>query len=143
MSVRPDIADRADLEVLLRRFYGAAFADPVIGPFFAGTELERHLPHIADFWERALLRSAEYRRDLFAPHAALHARQPLTARHFGRWLQLWTATVDGLHSGPLAERAKSQGERISLTLLRRLSDGATGGGTGGFVPLSAVLLRSG
>jgi hemoglobin len=142
MSVRPDIADRSDLELLLRRFYGAAFADPVIGPFFAGTELERHLPHIADFWERALLRTAEYHRDLFAPHAALHARQPLTARHFGRWLQLWTATVDGLHSGPLAERAKSQGERISMTLLRRLTDGGTGGGTGGFVPLSAVLLRS-
>ncbi|BFV56096.1 hypothetical protein KCMC57_up12000 [Kitasatospora sp. CMC57] len=143
MPVHPDIADRADLELVLRRFYGAAFVDPVIGPFFAGTELERHLPHIADFWERALLRSAEYGRDLFAPHAALHAHQPLTARHFGRWLQLWTATVDGLYSGPLAERAKSQGERISLSMLRRLTDGETGGGTGGFVPLSAVLLRTG
>ncbi|MER5866450.1 group III truncated hemoglobin [Kitasatospora sp. NPDC002040] len=146
MSDLVDLADRADLELLLRRFYGAAFADPVIGPYFAGTDLERHLPHIADFWERALLRSAEYRRDLFAPHAALNGQQPLTALHFGRWLQLWNATVDGLYSGPLADRAKAQGERISIALLRRLSDGGTGGGTsggtGGFVPLSAVLLRS-
>ncbi|WP_345286558.1 group III truncated hemoglobin [Kitasatospora albolonga] len=86
--------DRADLELLLRRFYGAAFADPLIGPYFtalAGTRLERHLPHIADFWERALLRTAEYRRDVFEPHAVLHAQQPLTGEHFGRWVQLWQA----------------------------------------------------
>lgn len=143
--MRADIATRADLEGLLRRFYGAAFADPLIGRFFteiAGMDLEDHLPHITDFWERALLRSAEYHRDAFAPHGALHAREPLTAAHFGRWVQLWSATVDGLHHGPRADRAKAQGERIALALLRRTSGGGTGGGSGGFVPLAAVLLRS-
>ncbi|MEV5970864.1 group III truncated hemoglobin [Streptomyces sp. NPDC051921] len=144
-----DIGSRADLDVLLRRFYGAAFADPLIGPFFtevAGTDLEVHLPRIADFWERALLRGAEYRRDAFAPHAALHSARPLTAAHFGRWTQLWRATVDGLHEGPLAERAKAQGERIALSMLRRLAgrDAPTGApeGQGGFVPLAALRLRS-
>lgn len=142
MPVHLDIATRADLELLLRRFYGAAIADPLIGPYFARTDLALHLPHITDFWERALLRTVGYRRDLFAPHAVLHTQEPLTAAHFGRWVQLWQATVDGLHTGPLADRAKTQGERIALTLLRRLTDGDTGGGSGGFVPLSAVLLRS-
>ncbi|MFI8822625.1 group III truncated hemoglobin [Streptomyces sp. NPDC053431] len=144
-----DIGSRDDLEVLLRRFYEAAFADPLIGPFFtevAGTDLEAHLPRIADFWERALLRGAEYRRDAFAPHAALHAARPLTAAHFGRWTQLWRASVDGLHEGPLAERAKAQGERIALSMLRRLEgrDVSTDApeGQGGFVPLAALGLRS-
>ncbi|WP_051813663.1 group III truncated hemoglobin [Kitasatospora sp. MBT63] len=140
-----DLADRADLDRLLRRFYPAAFADPLIGPFFtelAGLDLEAHLPHITDFWERALLRTGEYRRNAFAPHAVLHRRRPLTAEHFGRWVQLWRASVDGLYRGPVAERAKEQGERIALGMLRRTSGGATGGGAGGFVPLSAVLLRS-
>ncbi|MGF1427733.1 group III truncated hemoglobin [Kitasatospora sp. LaBMicrA B282] len=142
---RGDIAGRADLELVLRRFYLAAFADPLIGPFFtevAGTDLEAHLPHITDFWERALFRTAEYRRDAFAPHAALHLAAPLTAEHFGRWVQLWRAAVDGAHRGPVAERAKAQGERIALALLRRISGEDPGvGGEGGFVPLSAVLLR--
>ncbi|MFC9328116.1 group III truncated hemoglobin [Kitasatospora sp. NPDC057015] len=144
----PDIATRADLETLLRRFYRAAFADPLIGPHFtevARLDLEEHLPHIADFWESALLRTASYRRNAFAPHAALHERRPMTAEHFGRWVQLWTAAVDGLHAGPVAERAKAQGERIAVNLLRRTSGGGTDapdGGAGGFVPLSAVLLRS-
>ncbi|MFH8606218.1 group III truncated hemoglobin [Streptomyces sp. NPDC018029] len=141
-----DIASRADLDVLLRRFYTAAFADPLIGPFFteiAGTDLDAHLPRITDFWERVLLRTAAYRRDAFTPHAALHAVRPLTAEHFGRWVQLWHASVDGLHRGPAADRAKAQGERIALALLRRLGGGhaPTSGDGHGFIPLAALELR--
>lgn len=146
MDDRADIASRADLERLLRRFYAAAFADPLIGPYFteiAGMDLEAHLPHITDFWESALLRSTTYRRNAFTPHAALHERAPMTAEHFGRWVQLWSATVDGPHRGPVAERAKEQGERIALALLRRTSGEGADGDGGGFVPLAAVLLRSG
>ncbi|MFI1676709.1 group III truncated hemoglobin [Streptomyces sp. NPDC020607] len=144
--VRVDITTRADLDVLLRRFYTAAFADPLIGPFFteiAGTDLDVHMPRITDFWERALFRSAEYRRDAFAPHAALHSARPLTAEHFGRWVQLWHATVDGLHRGPNADRAKAQGERIAVAMLRRLGgrDASTEGEGPGFVPLAALRLR--
>lgn len=152
MAVTRDIRDRADLDALLRRFYEAAFADPLIGPFFtevAGTDLDTHLPRIGDFWERALFRGAEYRRDAFGPHAALHSVRPLTAAHFGRWVQLWRATIDGRHAGPLAERAKAQGERIAVAMLRRLAgpeastDAPEGtGGSGGFVPLAALTLRS-
>lgn len=124
----------------------AAFADPLIGPFFtelAGTDLDAHLPRITDFWERALLRTAVYRRDAFAPHAALHAVRPLTAEHFGRWVQLWHASVDGPHRGPVADRAKAQGERIALALLRRLGGGhaPTSGDGHGFIPLAALELR--
>ncbi|GAA2748368.1 MULTISPECIES: group III truncated hemoglobin [Kitasatospora] len=140
-----DIADRADLDPLLRRFYAAAAADPLIGPYFAGGagfDLERHLPHITDFWESALLRTADYRRNAFAPHRELHRGRPLTAEHFGRWVQLWQAAVDGLYAGPLAERAKAQGERIAVAMLRRISGGDTSGDGVGFVPLAAVLLRS-
>ncbi|MER7465090.1 group III truncated hemoglobin [Streptomyces sp. NPDC097981] len=144
-----DISGRADLAVVLRRFYTAAFADPRIGPFFteiAGTDLEAHLPRITDFWERALFRTAAYGRDAFAPHAALHAARAMTAEDFGRWVQLWHAAVDGLHRGPTAERAKATGERIARALHGRLAgpDPALlhGEDTRGFVPLAALKLRS-
>ncbi|MFE2286979.1 group III truncated hemoglobin [Streptomyces sp. NPDC059443] len=141
-----DISGRADLDVVLRRFYTAAFADPGIGPFFteiAGTDLDVHLPRITDFWERALFRSADYRRNAFAPHAGLHSARELTAADFGRWVQLWRATIDGLHDGPNAERAKAMGERIALTMHKRLNgaeaplESADGLG---FVPLAALEL---
>jgi hemoglobin len=143
---RPDIGNRADLEALLRRFYHAAFADPVIGAYFttiAGTDLDAHLPRITDFWERALFRTAEYRGDAFAVHHTLHRAAPLTARHFGRWVQLWHASIDGRHSGPRAERAKAQGERIASALLRRLAgpDAKAEPGPSGFIPLATLDLR--
>ncbi|MCM2427952.1 group III truncated hemoglobin [Streptomyces sp. RKAG337] len=148
VTAKPDIADRADLGTLLRRFYEAALADRLIGPYFteiAGLDLEDHLPRITDFWERALLRTAEYGGNAFAPHAALHDSRPMTAEHFGRWVQLWRASVDGLYAGPNADHAKAQGERIALSMLRRLAgaDASTDGSGGpGFVPLAAVRLRT-
>ncbi|MBT2478255.1 group III truncated hemoglobin [Streptomyces sp. ISL-94] len=147
-SAAADISGRADLEAVLLRFYTAAFADPQIGPFFtqlAGTDLEVHLPRITDFWERALFRTADYRRNAFAPHAALHSARAMTAADFGRWVQLWNATIDGLHRGPNAERAKAQGERIALTLHKRLAghDASLESADGlGFIPLAALELRS-
>ncbi|MEU6862988.1 group III truncated hemoglobin [Streptomyces sp. NPDC046876] len=145
-----DIRGRGDLETVLRRFYAAAFADRRIGPFFtevAGTDLEAHLPRIADFWERALFRSADYGGDAFAPHAALHSARAMTAEDFGRWVQLWHAALDGLHRGPATERAKAQGEQIALALLRRLAGPdalaeAAHAGRTGFVPLAALELRT-
>lgn len=144
---RRDIGGRDDLEVVLRRFYGAAFADLLIGPYFtdiAGTDLEVHIPRITDFWESALFRSAHYRGNAFVPHAKLHAAAPLRAEHFGRWLQLWRATVDGLHAGPNAERAKLTGERIARGMFRRFTGASVSsiGDGQGFVPLAAVTLRA-
>uniref|UniRef100_A0AAU2JLW8 Group III truncated hemoglobin n=1 Tax=Streptomyces sp. NBC_00049 TaxID=2903617 RepID=A0AAU2JLW8_9ACTN len=147
-SSAADLTGRADLDVVLRRFYTAAFADARIGPFFteiAGTDLEVHLPRITDFWERSLFRSADYRRNAFAPHAALNSARAMTAADFGRWVQLWRATIDGLHGGPNAERAKAQGERIALTLHKRLAgpEASLEGTDGlGFIPLAALELRS-
>jgi hemoglobin len=136
--MRTDIASRDDLEQLLRGFYTVAFADPLIGRHFGGMDLEAHLPRITDFWASSLLRSGEYRGNLFAPHSTL----PLTAEHYGRWVQLWSAAVDGRHQGPNAERAKRQAQRIALAMIRRTTDeDPATGGPGGFVPLSALLLR--
>ena len=95
---------------------------------------------------RPMFRTAGYRRDAFAPHAALHAARAMTAEDFGRWVQLWRAAVDGLYRGPNAERAKAEGERIALALHRRLAGPDPAllreAGRLGFVPLAALELRS-
>ncbi|MCE4025386.1 MULTISPECIES: group III truncated hemoglobin [unclassified Microbacterium] len=119
----PDIRDRDDILVLVRTFYETAFQDPMIGPIFtevAHMDLEHHLPIMGDFWESVLFQSGGYRRDALALHSAVNAKQPLTAEHFDRWLQLWTETVDRRHEGPVADAAKTQAERIGLSMQRRL-----------------------
>ncbi len=118
-----DLADRNDVEVLIRAFYGRAFADPLLGPVFrdiAQLDLDAHLPVMCDFWETALFRAGRYHRNAFVVHAQLHAKASLTAPHFRRWLDLWIATTDDLFAGSRAELAKIQAGRIAWAISRRL-----------------------
>jgi len=120
---RPDIADRADVERLVRAFYGKAMTDPIIGWLFtdvARLDLEAHIPQIAAFWETILLGAKSYAGTPFEPHARLHAKANLRAGHFGRWLALWNETVDELFAGERAELAKAHALRVAQAFHHRL-----------------------
>lgn len=123
-----DLVDRSDVEHLVVAFYDAAIRDPSIGPLFtdvARLDLERHLPIMCDFWETVLFNAGLYRRNALQIHLALHARHPLEAEHFKRWLAIWFTTLDARFAGPVAERAKLQAQRIAGSLARRMN-GASG-----------------
>lgn len=119
-----DIADRADVEEVVDAFYRAVFDDPLIGPIFtevARVDLSRHLPVMYDFWDTVLFSTGSYRRNALQAHLALHTRHPLDATHFGRWLELWSRTLDERFAGPQVERAKLQAGRIAGSMARRLA----------------------
>ena len=125
-----DLADRADVATLVDAFYGRALADDLIGPIFtdvARMDLDHHLPIITDFWETVLFNAGLYRRDLLTIHAALDRRFPFREEHFTRWLALWSATVDELFAGPVAERTKTEARRVAGSIHRRL-EGRSGSG---------------
>jgi hemoglobin len=118
-----DLANRDDVEVLLRRFYGRVFTDDVLAePFTELREqgLESHLPVMCDFWETVLFRAGLYRGNALVVHRQLDLLHPLYAKHFARWLTIWEATVDDMYDGPAADRAKLQAGRIAKALHRRL-----------------------
>ncbi|WP_430645557.1 group III truncated hemoglobin [Agromyces sp. GXS1127] len=122
-----DLRDRADIARLVREFYARAFADPIIGPIFtdvARMDLEHHLPIMCDFWETVVFQAGTYHRNALTLHEALNRRAPLGEAEFGRWLDLWTATVDDLFAGESAERAKVQARRIASSMQRRLAGGS-------------------
>lgn len=123
-----DLTSRADVEALLRRFYGRALVDDLLaGPFTDVREkgLESHLPVMCDFWETLLFAAGSYRGSLFRIHQASRERYPFGAEHFERWLLLWRTAVDESYAGPHAEKAKQQGERIAVAMHRRMT-GAPG-----------------
>jgi hemoglobin len=124
-----DLATREDVEALLRRFYGRAFADDMLAEPFGELRaqgLESHLSVMCDFWETVLFRAGLYRGNALVVHRQLNDRLPLHANHFARWLALWEATVGEMYDGPSASRAKVQAGRIASSLHRRLrsSEGA-------------------
>ncbi len=118
-----DIETRDDCERLVRAFYGRALEDPIIGWLFtdvARIDLEAHVPQITSFWETILLGTRSYDGSPFPPHAEVHAKAGLQAGHFGRWLALWTTTVEELFAGPRAELAKAHAVRVAQAFHRRL-----------------------
>ncbi|BBU23233.1 group III truncated hemoglobin [Mycobacterium xenopi] len=119
-----DLTSRADVEALLRRFYGRLLVDEVLAEPFAEVRaygLDSHIPKMCDFWETVLFRAALYRGSALNAHRHVHRRTPLSARHFVRWLATWNSTVDEMYRGPVAERAKIQAARIAWAMHRRLA----------------------
>ena len=127
-----DLADRTDVEALLRRFYNRALGDDLLAEPFAGVRaigLDAHIPTMCDFWETALFRAGRYRGNALTAHRNVHQRTRLSGQHFARWLRIWRTTVDEMYSGPAAERAKIQAARIAWAMHRRLhADQRSGSG---------------
>ncbi|MEU9290491.1 group III truncated hemoglobin [Streptomyces sp. NPDC048275] len=123
----PDIRDRQDVEQLVKTFYDEVLKDPLIGRLFtevARIDMAAHLPVMADFWESALLAPGVYRRNALRAHRDLHAKSPLRAEYFDRWLELWTAAVRRRHAGPVSDRAVVKAHAVARALLHNTaSDG--------------------
>jgi len=128
--MKNDIENRADIDLLMVRFYELAIADPKIGYIFtdvAKLDLEHHLPIIGDFWETLLFRTGDYPRHGRNPlmvHGDLNEKTPLKAEHFGRWLEIFTATVDELFAGDMADFIKIRAEAIANRMLEFVGIGA-------------------
>lgn len=121
---RPDIASREDCERLVRAFYERAFQHEELGPIFvdiAQLDLDEHVPRITSFWETVLLGARSYGGGAFVPHFALHQQVRLTPELFGEWVTLWTATVDELFAGPVAEDAKFRARNVAAVFAQRLA----------------------
>jgi len=114
-----DIQNRADIEKLLQAFYAKALTDPVIGHYFTEVvplDMEKHIPVITDFWETILFGKAIYKGNALDMHRHIHDLSAFREEHFDRWLQLFTATVDGMFSGNLAELAKQRAVSIATIM---------------------------
>ncbi len=122
-----DIKNREDINALMRSFYERAIGDEIIGYIFtdvAKLDLEHHLPIIGDFWETLLFGSGNYQkhgRNPLQVHALLNLKTPLLPKHFRRWLEIFTETIDEMFTGTRAEFAKSRAEAIANRMLNFVS----------------------
>ena len=120
-----DLADRSDVEALLRRFYGRVLVDDILADPFAEvrevTGLDAHIPVMVDFWETMLFHNHRYSGRVQDVHRPVHDRTKLSARHFIRWLTTWYDTVDDMYTGPMAERAKRAAARIAWAMHRAMT----------------------
>jgi hemoglobin len=115
-AVRHDLRDE-DLEPLLVDFYAIATIDPLIGSYFTGIDMSRHMPRIVDFWSTMLFNSGRFSGSAFLPHARMPG---LTAEHFQRWVEILESTVDSRFDGDNARLMKGLARRIAYGMQVRL-----------------------
>ncbi|MCE9540528.1 MAG: group III truncated hemoglobin [Bacteroidetes bacterium] len=110
--MKKDIITLDDIKLLVDSFYSKVREDNLLAGIF-NTKIEdrwsQHLEKMYRFWQTVLLEEHTYYGSPFLPHAKL----PVDAEHFERWLKLFYKTVDGLFEGENATRAKWQGQRMA------------------------------
>jgi hemoglobin len=122
-----DITSRADIERMVDGFYARVREDATLGPIFndvAATDWANHLPKMYAFWDGVLFATPGFRGNPLAVHLALGQKVTLGDREFGRWLELFHATVDELFAGPTADEAKARAVRIAAVMQHHLAANA-------------------
>ena len=117
--MKREIADRADIQLLVDTFYDKVKADDVIGFIFndiARVNWEKHLPVMYNFWENVLFYTGSYQGNPLLIHQHLHRVVPLTREHFDRWYALFSETVDALFEGETALLAKQRALSIATVM---------------------------
>jgi len=118
-----DITTRDDVHRLVRAFYRDAAMDDLLGPIFAGMDVDwpAHIATLTDFWSWQLLGHRGYEGNPLRAHEPVHARFPFADEHYARWLELFLTTVDDQARGPVADAAKVRATKMAHALQRLLS----------------------
>ncbi len=108
-----------DIQWMVNQFYSKIKEDDLLGDIFNNIIQDRwdlHLEKMYNFWQTVLLNERTYFGSPFLPHA----KMPIEKIHFDRWLKLFYETIDENFYGPLAEKAKWQGERMAQMFLSKI-----------------------
>ena len=117
--MKKDIADRRDLDFLLKAFYTRLLQDNSINYIFTDVmkvNLDTHLPIITDFWESILFDRNIYKNNPMKIHLEMHHQTPLLKNHFDTWLLYFNSTIDQFFDGPIAARAKERALSIATVM---------------------------
>ena len=116
-----DLHGKADVERLINAFYAQVRKDPVLAHFFIQVDWAHHTPRIVAFWDGLLFGKGGYSGDVMTPHVVLDRRHRLEGRHFDRWMELFSSTVDALYEGPKAREAVARARSIAGVMAHRIA----------------------
>lgn len=120
---KPDLDSREHVERFVEQFYQRLLDDKAIAPIFldvAAVDLDKHLPHIKDYWCKLLLGERGYQRHTMNIHRQLHDKQPLEPADFDCWLGHFRASLDSGYSGPQTEKARRIAVSVAANMEKSL-----------------------
>ncbi|MDF2450592.1 MAG: globin [Bacteroidota bacterium] len=118
--MKKDIQTLEDIQLMVNTFYERIRENELLGPIFKDRIENRwpeHLEKMYRFWQTILLEEHTYHGAPFPPHATM----PVNEIHFTTWVQIFTATVNDLFEGPIAEEAKKRGTLMAAIFNSKIS----------------------
>ena len=120
-----DTVDRAKIEELVRKFYGAVLEDEMLAPIFIkflGDDLKNgkwheHLNTLYKFWDLMMTGKRGYGGNPFPPHAFI---SPLYPETFERWLKLFRESVDELFVPEIANEFYKKADTLAEQFMDNL-----------------------
>ena len=115
-----DISSKDDIKIFVDKFYQKVRVDQDLGPVFASRiandDWSQHLERMYSFWHTVLFGARDYRGNPFSKHSSLR----IDEKHFSKWINLLTETINSNFHGPKAEevikRAHMMGELFQSKL---------------------------
>jgi hemoglobin len=114
--MKKDIENITDIELLIRTFYGKLLEDEFMAPHFVDVDFEHHFPRMIGFWAFVLLDKPMSIGNVFDKHRHLK----IDERHFERWIQTFSETVDTFFVGQTADKAKQNAQVIGYTFQSKM-----------------------
>lgn len=108
--------NRDAIATLVGDFYADIRRDSLLQPVFdgaIGADWAPHLARMVDFWCSVMLRSAEFKGNVYGTHMQLRG---IEAEHFRRWLGLFEQHVRRLFVPAEAEAFLAAARRIAASL---------------------------
>lgn len=101
----------AQVDELVRVFYGRARQHPVLGPVFdaAISDWDHHLQVVQNFWSRVLLDTSRYKGH---PYPA-HENRGIQREHFEHWLNLFREVAPEVLPPAAADKAIRRAEHMA------------------------------
>jgi len=112
MIEKSDIKNLDDIKLLVNSFYQEVRNDTLLGPIFNNViknNWPQHLDKMYRFWQTVLLEEHTYHGGPFPPHAKL----PINAQHFNRWLSIFEDTLQKNFDGEKAKEAKWRAQKMA------------------------------
>jgi len=122
--MKKDISNKKDIEKLVNLFYEKVKKDTVIAHYFKGDfNWANHLQIMYKFWENVLFYTGNYSGNPMEKHFEIHAKCPLTMKHFHQWTKLFNETVDELFYGEKADSIKLKASNIATVMQIKILKG--------------------
>jgi len=105
------IAERKDVEKLVKTFYSIIRKDQLLGPIFntqiPNEHCHKHIEKLIDFWETNLFAIPKFKGNPTLKHTLVDIKfkETISKKHFDTWIDLWHNTIDNLFNGEKAKAA--------------------------------------